>query len=60
VAHLIISDPQGIATDPCSIHGGTISFAVASNVSMLAPEDDFLLSLARGCMIRDSSTMREI
>jgi hypothetical protein len=23
VAHLTSSDPQGFATDPCSIHGGT-------------------------------------
>ena len=23
VAHLASSDPQGFATDPCSIHGGT-------------------------------------
>lgn len=26
VAHLTSSDPQEFATDPCSIHGGTIPF----------------------------------
>jgi hypothetical protein len=49
VAHLIMSDPQEIATDPCSIHGGTIVLlSLPMYRSMLAPEDDFLLSLARG------------
>ena len=42
VAHLASSDPQGFATDPCSIHGGTSSFVFFAGL------DDLHISLDTG------------
>jgi hypothetical protein len=57
VAHLAASDPQGFATDPCSIHGGTISFAFPRNMAFhrCFERQFFLLSSAKSCIVRDSS-----
>ena len=42
MAHLASSDPQGFATDPCSIHGGTSSFVFFAGL------DDLHISLDTG------------